>query len=196
MRVCGWCPMELVRRPGEKSCNFNRRMFCNKECLRSFMASRSDSNFWIKVDKSGGEAACWTWTGATNNGYGHFRVGNRTRLAHRLSLARSGVIVPDNLDVCHHCDNPSCVNPSHLFVGTAKQNMMDASAKGRTTRGERSYRAKITESDAIRILSEPQSPIVIRELSRAYGLSEAAIRGIRSGRRWAYLSEARAKEAT
>jgi hypothetical protein len=90
--------------------------------------------FWSKVDKSG---ECWLWTGAlASSGYGAIRVRSYvTEYAHRVALKLSGVEVPDGLFVCHHCDNPSCVNPAHLFVGTAKDNAQDMSRKGRGRKG-------------------------------------------------------------
>lgn len=80
-------------------------------------------------------SGCWLWVGASmDNGYGVFYVGHETlMLAHRASWTiRSGIPVPDGLLVCHHCDNPVCVNPDHLFLGTAKDNVIDCVAKGRS----------------------------------------------------------------
>lgn len=87
------------------------------------------------------ETGCWLWTGSTDqNGYG--RIGGydkhgkyRALIATRVSLELAGVEIPDGLDACHKCDTPACVNPSHLFAGTAKQNAQDMVAKGRATQG-------------------------------------------------------------
>ena len=86
--------------------------------------------FWAKVDKSGD---CWSWTGAKINwGYGQFRVGKDHMLAHRCSYEHAtGETIPDGMMVCHRCDVPACVNPAHLFLGTAKDNMQDMLTKGR-----------------------------------------------------------------
>lgn len=89
--------------------------------------------FWCKVDKSGD---CWEWLACKNKkGYGHFGMADRSnRLAHRVSLWLSGGMDDLNspLFVCHSCDNPSCVNPDHLFLGTAKANNDDMMKKGRS----------------------------------------------------------------
>ena len=92
--------------------------------------------FWEKVQKKSG--GCWTWLGAKNNqGYGNFNVGGKFERAHRIAYCLSIGEVPAGLFVLHHCDNPSCVNPKHLFLGTQKDNMQDCLKKGRFPVGER-----------------------------------------------------------
>ncbi len=87
---------------------------------------------WSRVDKTG---ACWTWTGRRNaGGYGVLRIRGRSSkilFAHRLAWELTNGPIPDGLFVCHHCDNPPCCNPEHLFVGTPKDNCHDMMAKGR-----------------------------------------------------------------
>lgn len=93
--------------------------------------------FWGKVQKRGGDQ-CWEWTaGRTSAGYGAFWTGRRDILAHRMSYILAVAPVPLAMYVCHHCDNPLCVRPSHLFIGTAKDNMQDAVSKGRIATGDR-----------------------------------------------------------
>jgi len=88
-------------------------------------------NFWQFVDKSGPNG-CWIWTGAKNRGgYGTWSQRGFRGLAHRWSYAASHREVPKGLFVCHHCDNPPCVNPEHLYAGTHRQNMDDAVERGR-----------------------------------------------------------------
>lgn len=85
--------------------------------------------FWEKVQKSDG---CWLWTGAKNSrGYGVFTVMRRAFKAHRWSYAQSKGAIAEKMDVCHTCDTPLCVRPDHLFAGTRRENMQDASRKGR-----------------------------------------------------------------
>lgn len=88
--------------------------------------------FEDKVDRSGGPDACWPWTGVrTDRGYGQIWVDGGHRPATHVALELAGVDIPDGMVACHHCDNPMCVNPAHLFVGTASDNMRDMLAKGR-----------------------------------------------------------------
>lgn len=99
--------------------------------------------FWSKVDCSGGVDACWPWMAFCNpvpgQNYGLTRVpGRRTRGAHRVAYALAHAEgIPVGLYVCHHCDNPPCCNPRHLFVGTHQDNVDDKVSKGRQSRGER-----------------------------------------------------------
>ena len=88
-----------------------------------------DKRFWSKVKKTDG---CWLWTGHLDyQGYGDFTIGRKQRYrAHRYSVILDGRD-PTGKYVCHHCDNPSCVRPDHLFIGTPLDNMQDKMKKGR-----------------------------------------------------------------
>lgn len=90
-----------------------------------------ESRFWGKVEKT---SRCWNWKGCKDkNGYGSIFVKspNKTMSVHRLSFKLANGFLPRKLDVCHTCDNPGCVNPKHLWVGTAKENIQDCIKKKR-----------------------------------------------------------------
>lgn len=90
------------------------------------------ARFWSKVNKGLRPDDCWIWTAGKSNGYGIFRVGdNKTISAHRYSYILHNGKEPGSLFVCHRCDNPSCVNPDHLFLGTQGDNIQDMIDKGR-----------------------------------------------------------------
>jgi HNH endonuclease len=89
--------------------------------------------FWSKVDKSGD---CWVWTGSRDlKGYGKINIGCTPTLAHRVSWQIKSGDIPEGLFVLHRCDNPPCVNPAHLFIGTAGDNVQDMMSKGRQRKG-------------------------------------------------------------
>ena len=85
--------------------------------------------FWSKVNKTDG---CWEWTAYLNKqGYGRYGIGSNVYRAHRLAFEEAYGPIPEGMFVCHKCDNPSCVRPDHLFLGTNSDNLKDCSAKGR-----------------------------------------------------------------
>ena len=87
--------------------------------------------FWKYVNKTD---HCWLWIGGLRNGYGIINEGGKfgnAKYAHRISWQIHNGVIPDGMDILHRCDNPPCVNPKHLFVGTHQDNMRDAKIKGR-----------------------------------------------------------------
>jgi hypothetical protein len=102
--------------------------------------------FWDKVEKSPEEDGCWVWTGFKDeHGRGQVRINYEAYKAHRIVWTLTKGEIPPNVEVMHLCDNPACVNPWHLSLGTHKQNMQDAVLKRRIAWGERHGMRKLTE---------------------------------------------------
>lgn len=153
----------------------------------------SDSDierFWSKVNKSGGDDACWEWMSSTNpKGYGKFWFIDDTISAHRFSwFLANGKIPRHQPFICHKCDNPKCVNPAHLFAGDSQDNISDMISKGRSLTGEKSHAAKITSEDVIEIRRLwHNSRITSRQLGEKYGLGKTSVLRIIHGKTWAHL---------
>lgn len=161
-----------------------------------------EKRFWSKVQKTN---TCWIWTGAkrSNTYYGILYCGARwlgsngpdpnvKRLryravaAHRLSWQMANGAIPLGMCVCHHCDNPACVRPDHLFLGTPRENAMDRTAKGRSpgAPGESNRHAKLTSAAALYIRNAYASGISSIELAKEFGLALISIQQIINGRHW------------
>lgn len=129
---------------------------------------------------------CLLWQRAHDqNGYGKVAYRGRLWLAHRLSYTFVCGPIPEGQHVLHRCDNPPCINPKHLFLGTIAENNADKARKGRSSRGEgRRHFVKLSEIQARAIRASEKTR---RELSQEYGVSKSQIERIVAGTRWKYL---------
>lgn len=136
-------------------------------------------------------SACWEWQRARNRkGYGHMRWGGKVHGAHRL--AYEAFVGPvEDLHVLHCCDNPRCVNPDHLFLGTHADNMADKMAKGRARGGrlcgEAHSQAKLTEADVIEIRSRLALGHTQHAIAADLGVSQKLVSQIKLGRCWGHV---------
>lgn len=152
---------------------------------------QSVEDFWSRVDSThlDNPLECWEWTGGQRlpKGYGICSFQGKKTLAHRASYLVHFGSIPNGLCVCHRCDNPSCVNPNHLFLGTAADNIRDCVQKGRNFMRPGVYhpQAKLTESDVIKLRT--CVGISHSELAKQYGVSRQTIGDAISGRNWKYL---------
>ena len=137
----------------------------------------------VKIEDNG----CWVWTGAKNSqGYGILGLAGSFWLAHRAAWFMHTGIKPEQC-VCHHCDNPPCVNPDHLFLGTQGDNTRDMERKGRSYHksGELHGRAKLTWDDVNKIRQMHRDGVATRAISRAFPIvSRSVITGIVKNRIW------------
>lgn len=155
--------------------------------------------YWPKVDQSGEH---WLFTGAKNDkGYGHIRKdavdGSKDAPAHRVAwFLETGDWPPDDLFVCHHCDIPNCVRPDHLFLGTQKDNLQDASRKGRClaqanpermARGERNGNSKLTAEVVLELRRLHKEGASMAGAARKLGVGPVTARKAILGLTWAWL---------
>lgn len=128
------------------------------------------------------ENGCWIWMRAKVGDYGKVSWKQKTITAHRASyLAFKGEII-NKLHVCHICDNPLCVNPDHLWLGTAKENRMDAKSKGRTLIGEKNHFCRITNIQIKEIIKLKTEGFSYSRLRRIFNISTPHLVNIIKGR--------------
>lgn len=203
IRECEVCMEQFETYPRE-----GRGRYCSRSCATKAMHGNLDyeERFWRHVKKL---SPCWYWMGAmTPQGYGsynRFSMNGKghTDAAHRVAYELTYGDIPKGMFVCHTCDNRSCVNPSHLFLGTHQDNMRDMHQKGRNmeqtkperkARGERQHLAKLTEDDVRTIRAIYQrgkagysSDVSMTSLARRYHVSKSTMAAIVRRDTWKHV---------
>lgn len=140
-----------------------------------------NSGYEIRVD------GCWEWKGGKSHGYGQMRVkdvfGSYPLYAHRVSYVLVNGTIPKNLNICHKCDNPYCVNPDHLFAGTQQDNLADMVKKNRHAKGESNGMAKISDETVNKIRESAAIGTKQYKIAEAFGISGAQVSRIVRGTR-------------
>jgi hypothetical protein len=142
--------------------------------------------FWAKVHKTDG---CWLWTASLGtHGYGQIGVGNTVKGAYRVAWELTFGPIPKGLSVCHRCDNPKCVRPSHLFIATQAGNLRDMTTKGRRRSspnpGERNGNHRLTATNVAAIRRRHAAGESLRALGHDYGVWHTTIADIVKRRTW------------
>ncbi len=152
---------------------------------------------------AGVPSACWLWTGyVAVCGYGVMKCGGRPTYAHRISYMLFRGPIADKLQVCHTCDNPRCINPDHLFLGTGRENIQDAAAKGRirhgdshpwrlhpelVPKGEGHGQHVLTESEVLEIRALVQAGATWAAMAARYGVGRGTIGHVVMRRTWRHI---------
>ena len=169
--------------------HWHRAKFCSRNCSGSNAGkAQVDARLPIKehfyqwVEKKDG---CWKWQGGMkDNGYGLHCYGKSQKGAHVRALEIEGHKIPKGMCVCHKCNNRSCVNPDHLYVGTYKQNSADQLRAGNRLQGETHYNAKLSEKDVKKIRSSKQGLLTLAE---KYNVTDGAIRAVINRKTWKHV---------
>lgn len=147
--------------------------------------------FWNSTDKSGGSDACWECClGKDKDGYAHIVIEGKRTIAHRYSWQLHNGYIPAGMWVLHSCDNPPCVNPKHLFLGTCQDNIDDKMTKGRHKgpRGESNRGSKLSKTQVIRVrLLRRIFGYTYPKLSKMFGIHKNTAQRICTGKLWSHL---------
>lgn len=177
-----------------------------------------EARFALKYQLPSNNNDCWVWTGCRNHrGYGQFYFRGRARVSHRVAWILNFGEIPEGMSICHHCDNPPCVNPDHLFLGTMADNMSDKMTKGRlakgptsgahthpdrvsrgtkhssvmkvaAARGEKQHMAKLTSELVLEIRKLLEtSGLSQREIAEQYDVTKGTISAIHVRKNWKHI---------
>ena len=132
------------------------------------------------------ENGCWEWVGYFGSGgYGMMSRNGKNQRAHRISYEAYKGPIPKGMVIRHTCDNPACINPDHLIVGSQKDNVADREARNRrVVNGERVGTSKLTEKDALDIRASGES---LEALASRYGIDRSNVWLIRAGKSWRHI---------
>lgn len=159
-------------------------------CFDKSLGKRGEESIAERIERFSipiPESGCIIWIGSINpRGYGTINIKDKTLRIHRYIYEMTNGPIPKGLFVCHKCDVPSCINPHHLYAGTAKQNAHDRDSRGRanTPKGTDYQHSKFTEEIVLQIRNSSESN---QSLAEKYGASRAAIRKVRIGESWKHV---------
>lgn len=174
---CPTCDGEFAVAPWQRrKRNIN---YCSRDCSNAAKKKTWPQRFWPKVQKTD---VCWLWIGQTSSkGYGTIQITGKSGkrvFAHRLSYELHKGTIPEGLKVCHNCpggDNPLCVNPDHLWLGTQKESMEDCAAKGRANQ-------KLSHADVDEIIRLRKSGVPRKIVAAQFNVSESMVNQISNGK--------------
>lgn len=188
-KQCANCGTAFVKDPRYSKRYFSRQTYCSQRCAGAAWKFKADAtrkslreHFDSKVIKGPG---CWGMAGMKDkDGYSMLSYRHRQYRASVLALELDGRPVPKGMYACHHCDNPCCVNPAHLYVGTPQNNVDDKMRRGRQPHGADIHAAKLTDADVLAIRAGSGTT---RQIADKFGCTPSNISMIRARRTWKHL---------
>ncbi len=198
IRNCNLCKKEFIA-PN----TFKIKKYCSKECYTQTMIGSEKDSFWDTANEEEklerlkksfekyiirNESECWGWKGSLRKKYGSLQYGGKYKSisAHRASWIIHYGPIPDELFVCHKCDNPGCFRPDHLFLGTATDNVQDMIKKGRRVINRN---CKLTEIEVKEIKKLLNLNITMQEIANRFNISLPSISGIKHKKTWTHLKD-------
>jgi len=181
-RVCLRCERQFTATVSDLA--RNRGKYCSRSCTGRSSRNGKATKLQQFLAEMVGREGCWELPSAAAGEYGQATVDGEKDWAHRLAYATTHGPVPRGKCVMHTCDNPPCVNPAHLTVGTIADNNADCKAKGRTVLGEKNWNAKLTEEAVWQIRADTRLQKVI---AADYGVSVSLICMIKTRRVWSHV---------
>lgn len=188
-RRCEQCGKMFIRYISTNFVVHGYARFCSRQCYYDARRNRERDRFMSYVEKEGPNS-CWEWTGAHDGrgGYGSFKLcAGHSIGAHRYAYLTFIGPIPDGVLVCHTCDNPGCVNPAHLFLGSDADNAQDAARKGRMPRGENHPNAILTRAQVIEIRALYESGSSMLSLAKQFGTCRSNISYIVNYHSWRHV---------
>lgn len=160
--------------------------------MPEYLSPERLNRFWSRVAFTANPNCCWEWTGCKNKkGYGYIGISTNNVTtnfkSHRLAYYLHNKVDPQDNLVMHKCDNPSCCNPNHLQLGTAKDNAEDRDTKGRGNDGDRNPMSKLTTDDVVRMRELFKEGKLRSEIAKEYNTSWANAHNICTGKAWKHI---------
>lgn len=188
LRVCLYCQRDFLAK--KSAINAGYAKFCSLSCSISYRNKStkmsSEEIFWRNTNKRYGD--CWIYSACISSaGYGRICIDRKFIQTHRFSYELHYGPIPKDMFVCHKCDNPPCVNPSHLFLGSCADNNLDKSLKNRDPKGMNHWNNKLTESNVLEIKESLKDGVSGIKLSHIYCVHPQTIYAIKYNFNWKWL---------